>query len=157
MFPQDQDLSLQVARRSVEAYSSSFDEHLTREHEAAMMCRDCEEFLQLGIAAYNWLRDAEKLLHEAARTGCAVRADAPQAINYLYRRWLRPCEHAEEMIRQQEQRGFTVANLKEFHEACEDVKRKVALMEAEERLESVYSGGVFDEEFWREASKRQAS
>jgi len=145
------DLSLRLAEKHVEEYRDK--EAIMSRHRAAMECRDCEDFLQLGIEAYTWLRRADRMLRQAAVKGIDVPAEARDLLATLYRHWLIPCSHAEEWIKQQEDRKFALRNADEFREVQEQVKRQVRLFDMEEQLESAFQGGIFDEEFWLEAQK----
>jgi hypothetical protein len=149
------DYSLRLAEKHVEEYRDK-DAIISR-HEEAMECCDCEDFLQLGIEACKWLRRADRTLRQAAVKGFDVPPEARDALAKVYRFWLLPCPHAEERIKQQKSRGFTLGNLKDFQEACEHVKQQVRLLGMEEQLESAFQGGVFGEQFWHEAKKMRSA
>ena len=145
------DLSLRLAEKHIEEYRDR--DAIISPHHEAMECRDCEDFLELGIEAYKWLRRADRMLRQAAVKGIDVSAEATDALATLYRCWLIPCSHAEERIKQQEDRGFVPRNAEAFRDVREQVKQQVRLLGMEEQLESAFQGGIFDEEFWLEAQK----
>ncbi len=149
------DYSLQLAKKFVEEYGAR-DDQLTQEHVAAMQCRDCEEFLEAGIEAQKWLRQSANVLREAARAGIEVSRDAKEALDHLYRAWLRPCPNAEARIREQEERGFKVANLAEFQAARDHVMTRVQAMDLYATMDEAFRGGVFDDAFWAEAGRLQS-
>ena len=151
----DSDISLRLAEKHIEEYRDK-DEIISRHHEA-MECRDCEDFLELGIEAYKWLRLADRMLRQAAVKGIDVSAEVTDALATLYRHWLIPCSHAEERIKQQEDRGFVLRNADAFRNAREQVKQQVRLLGMEEQLESAFQGDIFDEEFWLEARKMRSA
>lgn len=148
------DYSLRLAEKHVEEYRDY--DVLISQHKEAMECRDCEDFLALGIEAFKWLRRADKILRHAAIKGLDVSADAVGALATLYHLWLLPCSHAEERIKQQEEKKYHPRNVKDFREASEFVKREVRMLEMEEQLEGAYRGDVFDEAFWEEAHKMRS-
>jgi hypothetical protein len=146
------DFSIQLAQKQVEAYSAKDDE-LMATHQQAMECRDCEEFLDTGIHAYQWLRRAEETAREAAREGIEVSPDAVAAIKLLYRSWLRPCAHAEQRIREQEAAGYHVSNLADFRSAGDDVKKRVQAFDMYDAIDDAFEGRVFDADFIRRAEE----
>jgi hypothetical protein len=150
------DYSLRLAEKHVEEYDER-DKKLIAAYRAAMKCRDCEEFLQLGIDACKFIRQADTVLRQAAVEGLEVPVEAKDALSRLYRGWLAPCPRAEERIKQQEMQGFKPSNLKEFRDACEYVTQQVRLLDMEKHLESAFQGQVFDEDFWLEAHKMRSA
>jgi hypothetical protein len=145
------DLSIQLARKQVEAYSAQ-DELMAQHHEA-MKCRDCEEFLAMGIAAHNRLRQTEETAQDAAKEGIEVSPDVMAAVKVLYRSWLRPCVHAEQRILELERAGYQVNNLADFRGACEDAKKRVQAFEMYDAIDDAFEGRIFDEEFVRKAEE----
>lgn len=147
------DYSLQIASNHVDRYRRR-DEKLMVEHRQAMECRDCEEFLQSGIEAFNWLAHADMTMREASVLGLEVPQDTVSALETLYRVWLLPCAHAEEMIAKQRERGYEPSNIQEFRDACHKGRRAVAKLDALEILEQTHaSAGVFDSAFWKGAAE----
>ena len=132
------DSSLLIAEQRVRAYSER--DALMEQHAQAVNCRDCEDLLQCGIEAHQWLRKADETLREAARAGFDVGEEAREALDLLYRTWLRPCEHAERRIREQQELGFTVAHLDRFRDACEFVRRQVRKQEMFASLDQAFQG-----------------
>lgn len=119
-------LALRTARTYVRNYANEGDELMAR-HLAAMDCRDCEAFLQLGIDAFHWLNRADCQTRLAVFEGrAAFDPEFDEALGNLYQMWLRPCEIAERWISVQSQRGYTPDNLAEFRECFEEVKAIVA-------------------------------
>ena len=147
--PDVSDYSLRLAKKRVEEYRDQ--DAIMSQHQEAMACRDCEDFLEHGIEAYNWLRQADRVLRQAAVEGFGVSEEARDALAALYRVWLNPCPHAEERIKQQEERNFRLRNLHEFRAACEYVEQQVRLLDMEEEIDDAFEGRVFDEEFWKKA------
>jgi hypothetical protein len=157
------DYTLELARKYLGDYEGQYDEIMAR-HAEAMECRDCEDLLEHGLNAFQWLRRAEEVLRQTARAGIcktpednqSIR-DGHEALNGLFSEWLRPCQHTEERIAQQEKLGFTPARAEEFRSACEYVRRRVRKVELHEELEQAFSGDVFDDSFWGEASRMRSS
>ncbi len=111
------DYSLLLAQKSVQDYGAK--DALIAQHQQAMECCDCEDFLESGIKAYRWLKQADETLRAAAQQGIDVSEECVPALASLYRGWLLPCEHAEQQIQLQHDRDFSVKNLDAFREACE--------------------------------------
>ena len=80
----------------------------------AMSCRDCEDLLRSGIEAFKWLKQSENTLQEAAKAGIQVSMHAKEAIDYLYRAWLMPCEHAEPAYGNRKKRDSRLPTLRNF-------------------------------------------
>jgi hypothetical protein len=122
-------LAFRTARLHVHNYSDQSDD-LMRRHAEAIECRDCEDFLQLGIDAFKWLGRADRVIRSAVYRGVAEHDPSLDvALATLYAEWLRPCTFAERWIAQQESRGYRVDNLAEFRVCCEEVR---AIVEANE-------------------------
>lgn len=149
------DYSLRLAEKHVKEYRDQ--DVLMSQHEKAMACRDCEDFLESGIQAYKWLRRADRVLRQAAIERLEVPEEARDALASLYRNWLLPCPQAEERIKQQADRDFRLKNLHEFRQACEYVEQQVRLVNMEEQLEDAFEGRLFDEEFWQKAHEMRSA
>jgi hypothetical protein len=122
-------LSLRTARLHVHNYTGESDDLIQR-HAEGIDCRDCEDFLQLGIDAFKWLGRADHVIRSAVYRGLAeYDPSLDVALAALYAEWLKPCTLAEGWIAQQEARGFRVDNLAEFRACCEEVR---AIVEAHE-------------------------
>ncbi len=150
------DYTLQIARARIDAYSN-MDEVMRQHHEIMECCDRCEKFLQSGIEAYEWLQKAENTIQRAAREGFSVSDEVPAAIDHLYRTWLVPCSHAEELVSQQQQLGYIPANLDEFRAACEQVKKRIQMIDAYDAIDDAFGGKTFDAAFWIDAMGSQPS
>ena len=150
-----QDYSLKLAEKHVSEYSNqdSFNER----HREAMECRNCEDFLELGINAFKWLTQADETIRQAAIEGLEVSENIPEVIATLYRAWLRPCDRAEALIKEQRERGFRLKNLNEFRDACDFVRQQVRLMDMENTLNKAQQDDLFDVEFWQEAALKHVN
>ena len=104
---------------------------------------DCEDFLQLGIDAYQWLRRADSILRKAASEGRNVSDDAKAAIDTCYKAWLAPCERAEALIRQQQERNYEIRNLNRFREAVAAVKAQLCQTDIYDAIEEAFNGVPF--------------
>jgi hypothetical protein len=117
-----EDLTFKYARQHVAHYREE-DDKLIAAHREAMDCFDCEAYLQLGIDAFNWLVKADAVIRRAIYRGVyEYDPDVEAALQELFRGWLEPCPNAEKWIMLQEQRGYTVSNVNEFRNCCEEVK-----------------------------------
>lgn len=115
---------LQLAKIRVQAFADESD--VMKNQNEATDWRACESFLQSGINAYRWLTETEAAVrdaedHDSGESSCDIEA----AIESLYQAWLEPCELAENWISRVQCQGFTVANVDEFREICEDVDEKI--------------------------------
>ncbi len=149
------DITLELAKKHVSKYAEQ--DRIMAQHCSAMKCRDCEDFLQLGIEAYQWIARADQTLRQAAVEGLDVPEEAKDVLCKLYTSWLTSCAHAEDRIREQEQQGFTVANAGRFRESRENVEQQLRVLEAHEALDEAFQGQMFDESFWAEAHRMRSS
>jgi hypothetical protein len=115
-------LALRHAQVVVKSYAD--EEGRLREHHEAMECRDCEDFLQLGIDAFDWIVRADQLIREAAYRNVAGLdyAQAERAVRTLCEAWLKPCKQAQAIIAGQTERGFCIENLARFRKCCEEMQ-----------------------------------
>ena len=59
-----------------------------RDHAEAMECRDCEDYLRLGVQAFNWLRTACRHIEDDILAGQAEYDEQlEQSITELYVNW----------------------------------------------------------------------
>jgi hypothetical protein len=118
-------LAFRNASRHVRRYTNESAD-LMRRHAEAIDCRDCEDFLQLGIDAFDWLNRADESIRRAILSGRAeYDPKVERTLLVMYTRWLKPCEHAEKWIAVQEKRGFRVENVERFRECCAEVRAMV--------------------------------
>ena len=107
-------LDLQIARWHIENYAS---------HTRGVAECDCADILQRGIDAVRWLQQAELSISEATTLRLIEFShDLRLEIEQLYARWLEHCEAAEVRIKAHLDRGFSLDNLEEFREACDEVR-----------------------------------
>jgi len=115
-------LAYRTAKNRIHSFAGEGEEMVVR-HDQAMECFDCRDFLQLGIDAYQWLTRADEQLREEVFAGqIDHNAEADQAIDVLYKTWLKPCDFAEKWITVQQQRNFEIENLTEFRRCVEEVR-----------------------------------
>lgn len=92
-------------------------------HAEATECRDCEDFLRMGIEAFDWLARADEAIRSAVYSGAmAFDPECDSTLAALYSEWLKPCEYAERWIAIQQNRGFHVDNLEEFRRCCQEAR-----------------------------------
>ncbi len=107
-----------------EQYQHEIDDLLVRCAEANE-CRDLEDFLKLGIDAYDWIERADLWLRGAVASGSLTRDEEEAvcaAIDTLCRGWLRPCKFAREWIARIQAMGFEIDNLNRFQECCRQME-----------------------------------
>jgi hypothetical protein len=121
---QSQSIAFKSARRHVRFYARQ--SQLMERHEEAMECRDCEDFLQLGIDALKWLQRAEEELRLSVYSGERLNSvELSDGLDRLYHVWLMPVHSAEQWIAAQAARGYTPDNIHEFRHACEQAREIV--------------------------------
>lgn len=127
-----EDLTLKYARQHVAHYR---EEHkLMADHREAMDCFDCEAYLQLGIDAFHWLVKADAVIRRAIYRGVYEHdPEVDAALQDLFRGWLEPCGNAEKWVAVPEKRGYTVSNLDEFRNCCEEVRAIVKSFDETEK------------------------
>jgi hypothetical protein len=128
-------LALREARRHVCTFTDEAE--IMRNHREAMECHDCEAFLQLGIDAFNWLVRADQTIRKAVFSGGEYDAEADEAIQELFKAWLKPCAFANQWIAVQEQRHYHLANLEEFRKCEQEVRSIVKAMEKDELTDAM--------------------
>jgi len=110
------ELTLELAQR----HTQTFADDVKHSHHNAMECYDCQEMLQHGIDAFNWIQIAEKVLREGDAAGLVdIGVEVDDAINSLWEMWLRPVEGAEKKIAQTRAKGFIPDNMHEFNRVKE--------------------------------------
>ena len=113
-------LSYRVACRHVDLFAD--ESELMKQHFEAMECRDCEDFLQLGIDAFRWLVRADEIIRSNVYQQKAdYDPELDQALETLFVRWLEPSEFANEWIASLLSREFTPDNLDQFRKCEEEV------------------------------------
>jgi hypothetical protein len=111
---------LNVYRPQVEAYQHTVEtESWKTDHQDAMVCRDIEQVLLVGIAIYDGLNRADEMLRIGAATGKAkYTKEIGAAFSALFDWWLSPCGRLELEIHKIQRKGFTVENAEPFLERC---------------------------------------
>lgn len=116
------ELAFRTAREQVQLFTDQSRE-LLAEHCMAMECRDCEDFLQLGIDAFRWIQRAYDHMRQCVYDKkVAFSQEAENAVTDLYASWLLPCNHAQKWAQIQLDRGYYPDNLDEFRQCREEVE-----------------------------------
>ena len=117
-------LAMHAAAHNVELYEQHAEKIISDHHEA-MECLDCQAFLQLGIDAFRWLVNTDELINKAIAHGIVeYNADLESKLEELFRRWLVPCDFANDWIDVQLRRGYQPDNLKRFRK-CQAEARAI--------------------------------
>lgn len=118
-------LAFRTACNRINSYRDE-SEALMARHAEATECRDCEDFLCMGIEAFDWLARADEAIRSAVYSGVmAFNPEYDSTLAALYSEWLKPCEYAERWIVLQQNRGFHVDNLEEFRRCCQEARAVV--------------------------------
>jgi len=108
-------------RKSQRSIARDRTEQLLKDHEEAMECRDCEDFLRLGIEAFQWLRKAHQNIQDDVYQGRSVYdAHVEHAITKLYQRWLKPYNTAERWMKNLKDQGFELDKAVDFARCCHE-------------------------------------
>ncbi len=109
-------LALRTARKHVQNFErESTAAVVMQEHHDAMECRNCEDFLQLGIDAFHWVMNADCRMRVAVSEGDVAADDSFELLLLaLCSQWLVPCAFAEQWIARLEADGFKLDNAEEF-------------------------------------------
>ncbi|MDZ4818927.1 MAG: hypothetical protein SGJ20_08150 [Planctomycetota bacterium] len=119
-------LAYRTARSHIHAFTDESEGIFPGPHQA-MECHECENFLQLGIDAFNWLTRADAENRKAIFSGRIEHdSQVDDAIDALYHAWLKPCGVAEKWIASQIGRGFELDNLEEFRKCVAEVRAIVS-------------------------------
>jgi hypothetical protein len=117
-------LAMHAAAHNVELYEQHAEKIISDHHEA-MECLDCQAFLQLGIDAFRWLVSTDEIIVKAVAEGIAeYDADLESKLDELFRRWLVPCDFANEWVDVQLKRGYQPDNLRKFRK-CQAEARAI--------------------------------
>jgi hypothetical protein len=123
------DIALRTATTFVHSYAS--EDAVIEAPRQSDDRRDCEDFLQLGIDAFDWLIRADQTFREAIFDGYKDFDPAVEnALRSLCQLWLKPCERARKRIEIQLSRGYKVDNLDRFNECCEEMQAIVRAQES---------------------------
>ena len=115
-------LAFDAAKNGVDFFTDQTSQ-IMQDHSLAMACRDCEDFLQMGIDAFRWLQRAEENIRDGAMSGAvSFNLEVDEAITRMYEKWLGPCDDAEMWVAEQLRQGFTPDNLNKFRACCEEVR-----------------------------------
>ena len=96
-------------------------ERLLKDHKEAMECRDCEDFLRLGIEAFRWLQKAHQSIQDDVYHGRSVYDDAfEHAITKLYQLWLKPYNTAQRWMKSLQGHGFELDKADHFARCCHE-------------------------------------
>lgn len=115
-------LELQIARSQMDRFEHVADP-LMQDVYQAEDCRQCEEFLQKGITAFDSIARAEQVIFLADNEGIIdCSPELLLLVKELYARWLGPCKRADAWIERVEANGFVVDNLAKYRDCCEAVQ-----------------------------------
>jgi hypothetical protein len=119
---------LRTAKSRVSEYEHEFDDLAVRCAEANE-CRDLEDFLRLGIEAFDWIERADLWLRGVVASESISRDEEDAvvaAIDAMCRAWLRPCKFARDWIARVQAMDFQIENLDRFRECCLQMESIVA-------------------------------
>ncbi len=103
-------------------YVDDFADHVMKDHYAAMESYDCQELMEKGILAFEWLDRAEKTIREASYLGIVdFTVDAKESVEKLYGAWLNPCVKVDQWLDNLLAQGYRPANVDRFQECKAEV------------------------------------
>ena len=114
--------TLDLAREQLQRYERS-SESWKEDHEAAQRCLDFEGLLAYGVSLVHFI-DAIDLAWRTKVYQKQLPHDVKmeEAIDFLYERWLNPCERMTRKLESFEEQGFLVSGADEFRQASCEVK-----------------------------------
>lgn len=108
-------------RKSQRSLARNRTEQLLKDHQEAMECRDCEDFLRLGIEAFQWLQKAHQNIQDDVYHGRSVYDEhVERAVTKLYQRWLKPYDTAQRWMKSLRDQGFELDNAVDFARCCHE-------------------------------------
>jgi hypothetical protein len=126
---------IRVARTQVRLYTSMRPMYSIEQSGSARrhaLSASCEDILQLGINAFEWLKRAEKRWTNAIQAGrIQYDPESQAAFDRLFSAWLEPCKWAEEKISLELATGSVPENLESFRSCCTEAAEIVAKRAAE--------------------------
>lgn len=124
-------LHLRVAARHLHGFEK--ESHALNEHHDAMDSLDCEAFLQLGIDAYHWLVRADEVNRKGiANGGVDYDPQVEAALETQFRRWIAPCDAAQDWIAKVTGRGYDLQNLAEFRNCELEVRSLIRFLDQDQ-------------------------
>lgn len=123
-------IEIRVARTQVRLYTSVLPLHSIDPRQPAKTLRptaSCEDILQLGINAFEWLKRTEKRWIEGIQSGTVqYDPEMQEAFDGLFEAWLSPCDRAKAKIAGEMSIGRVPENLEIFRRCCDEADRIVA-------------------------------
>ncbi len=84
-------------------------------------CRNLEDFLKLGIEAFDWVERADLWLRGSLARGTISKEEGDRVsdvIDSMCKGWLKPCTFAKAWVSRVMNNGYHVDNLEQFMECC---------------------------------------
>jgi hypothetical protein len=117
-------LAYRTARNNLQAFAGEGD--IIEKSYEAMECRDCEDFIRMGLDSIAWIQRLDRGVRVRCAKGTLVpNAEGDEKIDGLYRAWLKPCALAVNWANIQKGRDFDVDNLDELLRLKEIVLKRV--------------------------------
>jgi hypothetical protein len=117
-------LAYRTARNHLQAFAGEGD--IIEKSYEAMECRDCEDFIRMGMDSIAWIQRLDSRVRVLCAKGTLVpNAEGDERIDDLYRAWLKPCALAVQWANVQKARDFDVDNLDELLRLKEIVLKQV--------------------------------
>jgi len=125
--------ALRTAKQYVENFAKDFDEQLISDHQDAIECFDCEDFIRTGVDAYRWLILADQRFRRLIlerKIDEPVQEKISELLERLIRSW-----HATSLVVDQRlatllAKGFEV-DVGEFRDCEHQIKAMVEFLDAE--------------------------
>lgn len=131
------DMSETLAFRVARQHVRTFGDEVQRRHAEALECRDCEDYLKLGIDAFDWLIRADIAIREAVcKKEAEFEPEVDDALEAMMRNWLMTSEIASKWIELQLKRGYRVEGLERFRVCEKEVRAIVRFFDEGEELPS---------------------
>jgi hypothetical protein len=117
----NESLYIRKARQHVGEFDR--ESQFLRDHQEAMNCLDCDAFLQMGVDAFDWLIQTDRVYRKVLYDDqAAYNAEFEATLVLLFRALLSACDGAEPWIASVIERGYQLDNLSSFHKSVAELR-----------------------------------
>jgi len=117
----NESLYIRKARQNLAEFDR--ESQFLRDHQEAMNCLDCDAFLQMGVDAFDWLIQADKVYRKGLYDDATAHDAAfEETLLLLFRGLLSACTSAEAWIADVIARGYRLDNLPGFRKCVAELR-----------------------------------
>lgn len=120
------DLAFEIANKQ----NQLFSDKLIHDHQDAMLCRDCEDVIRLGLDAFASMENVESTHRKGVELGLVPDAIViDQELYNLRVRWMETCNGFIQAIETSKNNRYIPEQLEDFEEAMKAVSEKIQRFE----------------------------